>query len=83
MDRENKNKPLTPEMKGKLITLYQFGETYSSIAVKLGVHVRIIIVIFDSLASNNTTYFIFVSLDQYSLPLDKTIPGRKFCRYTL
>lgn len=42
MERQNRNKPLTPEMKGKLITLYQSGKTYSSIAAEIGVHVRII-----------------------------------------
>lgn len=42
MERVNRNKPLTSEMKGKLITLYQSNASYSEIAIKLGINVNIL-----------------------------------------
>lgn len=41
MDRPDKRKPLTPELKGSLITLYNCGYSFSQIANKIGCHVSI------------------------------------------
>lgn len=40
MERENRFKPLTPEMKGKLIALYESNKPYSEIAAELGINVN-------------------------------------------
>lgn len=39
MERMNRQKPLTAEMKGSLITLYQNGNSYQEIAQRLNIHV--------------------------------------------
>lgn len=39
MERPDKNKPLTPELKGSLITLYNIGFSYAEIAEQLDIHV--------------------------------------------
>lgn len=39
MDRPDKRKPLTPEIKGSLVTLYKFGFSIDQIARELGCHV--------------------------------------------
>lgn len=41
MERADRNKPLTPEMKGRLITLYENGLSYQQIAGRLDVHVSL------------------------------------------
>lgn len=40
MDRPNRNKKMTKEQKGALISMYQSGQTYSSIANSLNINVR-------------------------------------------
>lgn len=39
MERVDRKKPLTSEMKGSLITLYERGLSYQEIANQLNVHV--------------------------------------------
>lgn len=39
MDRPDKRKPLTRELKGSLITLYKCGYSFSQIAKEIGCHV--------------------------------------------
>lgn len=45
MERQDKRKPLTSEMKGSLITLYKTGHSLSQIADKLGCHVSDMLVV--------------------------------------
>lgn len=40
MDRPDRRKPLTRELKGSLITLYNCGYSFSQIANRIGCHVR-------------------------------------------
>lgn len=46
MYRADKRKPLTPELKGSLITLYNFGFSYNQIAERIDCNVSFFAMVF-------------------------------------
>lgn len=61
MDRPDKRKPLTPELKGSLITFYKLGFSFAEIAQELDIHV-----------SHSSMYFLLLTLSfNYFFILEK------------